>query len=136
MTLHGSFWVKVQISKALDIRQLKQNQVSKQGSKYEAQNTPSMQKQLCDCLVSHLVSTGVNISSFVYLYFEYLCFFDEKSRVGIETVGIKLFCQTVAICAQRESIWTVLCPLTGHQWAPMGTDQIEMLRALHHKNIF
>ena len=35
MTLHGSFWVKVQISKALDIRQLKQNQVSKQGSKYE-----------------------------------------------------------------------------------------------------
>ena len=35
MTLHGSFWVKVQISKALDIRQLKQNQVSKQGSIYE-----------------------------------------------------------------------------------------------------
>ena len=84
MTLHGSFWVKVQISKALDIRQLKQNQVSKQGSKYEAQNTPSMQKQLCDCLVSHLVSTGVNIASCVYLYFEYLCFFDEKSRVGID----------------------------------------------------
>ena len=116
MTLHGSFWVKVQVSKALDIRQLKQIQVSKQGSIYEG---------------TLYAETALWLSCESILWFCVLL----TRKVGLKLIKNswdQIVCQTVAIWPQRESIWTVLCPLTGHQWAPMGTDQIEMLRALHH----
>ena len=89
------------------------------------------------CPISLVSAVQLVLSVYVFVVYVFVYLMTEIVFKFIRTRNSwdKIVCQTVAIWTQRESIWAALCPLTEHQWAPMGTDQIGMLRALHHNMV-